>query len=114
MTYYMISQGGEPVALVADIDMARAIARCQPWGDYLVEPFEMDEAASARLSSARGPSPERRPGRARRQSDGRTPRWTDGISAAAISRAASRPLRAGESIQDSRIEKLNIIKSFNL
>ena len=48
MNYYLISAGGEPVALVADLEMARAIARCQPWGDYLVESLEVGEPIAAR------------------------------------------------------------------
>lgn len=48
MNYYLISAGGEPVALVADLEMARAIARCQPWGDYLVESLEVGEPIGAR------------------------------------------------------------------
>ncbi len=48
MNYYLISAGGEPVALVADLEMARAIARCQPWGDYLVELLEVGEPIAVR------------------------------------------------------------------
>ncbi len=48
MNYYLISAGGEPVALVADLEMARAITRCQPWGDYLVESLEVGEPIAAR------------------------------------------------------------------
>ena len=54
MNYYLISAGGEPVALVADLEMARAIARCQPWGDYLVESLEVGEPIAAQR-----PSPQR-------------------------------------------------------
>jgi hypothetical protein len=87
MEYYVISQGGEPVALVADIDMARAITRCQPWGEYLVEPIDLDEAASARPATAVGRSLDRRPTPMRRRPHEQPPRWTNGISADAIHRA---------------------------
>ena len=87
MTCYMISQGGEPVALVADIDMARAIAQCQPWGEYLVEPIEVDDPDSRRPSRARRSSLARRPAGARRRPKEQPAGWTTGIPADAIDRA---------------------------
>lgn len=72
MTYYMISADGEPVALVADLEMARAIARCQPWGDYLVESLEVGEPIVARRPRPQPSPPEIRPG-------GPSPAWRPGV-----------------------------------
>ena len=57
MMTYLISEGGEPVALVADLEMARAIARCQPWGEYLVEALEVGEPIAARRPRIRPSAP---------------------------------------------------------
>jgi len=86
MTCYMISQGGEPVALVTDIDMARAIAQCQPWGEYLVEPIEVGDPISRRPSRARTSSLAQRPARARRQPKEQPAGWNPGIPADGVDR----------------------------
>jgi len=86
MTCYQISQDGEPVALVADLGMARAIARCQPWGEYLVEEFEVDERGPVRRSRARKPPVDRPPARRRRVIEP-SARWTHGIPAEAVEQA---------------------------
>jgi hypothetical protein len=84
MTCYLISQGGEPVALVVDIDMARAIAGCQPWGEYLVEPIEVGDPISRRPSRARRSSLVHRPARARRRPKEQPAGWNPGIPADGI------------------------------
>lgn len=83
MTCYMISQGGEPVAFVASIALARAIVHCQPWGEYLVEPFEVEDPTPDRRS---GPPLRNRFARARRRLQGRAGRWIQGVPPAAIDR----------------------------
>ena len=90
MTCYMISQGGEPVALVADIDMARAIAECQPWGEYLVEPIEVGDPGSRGPSRARTSSLAHRPAHARRRPKEQPDGWNPGIPPDAIDRALRR------------------------
>jgi hypothetical protein len=87
MTCFMISQGGEPVALVSDIGMARAITQCQPWGEYLVEPLEVGEPIPARPSRVPRPSTDHGPARAARRVKQRPAGWTQGIPPAAIDRA---------------------------
>ena len=42
MTYYLDREGGQPVALVASIDLAREIACSQPPGYYLVDEIQDD------------------------------------------------------------------------
>jgi hypothetical protein len=42
MTGYLVREGGEPVALVASIDLAREIACSQPPGYYLVDEIQDD------------------------------------------------------------------------
>jgi len=86
MTCYMISQSGEPVALVSDIGMARAIARCQPWGEYLVEQLEVGEPIPVRRSRTRRPATEEGPARISGRVKERPAGWTQGIPAAAIDR----------------------------
>lgn len=78
MTCYMISQGGEPVAVVATIDIARAIVHCQPWGEYLIEPIEVEEPDSGRRP---GPPLRHRFERARLRARAQPARWTQGMSA---------------------------------
>jgi hypothetical protein len=41
MTRYRITQGGEPVAIVTSLDLARRIARGQPPGYYTVDELEV-------------------------------------------------------------------------
>jgi len=84
MTCYMISQGGEPVAVVSDIDMARAIAECQPWGEYLVEQLEVGEPVVSRPSRGHEPPIDLAPSRHRRRSVTQSPRWTYGVPGRAI------------------------------
>lgn len=79
MTCYMISQGGEPVALVANLDLARAITQCQPWGEYLVESLEVGEPIAARSRRARPRSAEVEPADRDRRSRRRTARWSRGM-----------------------------------
>ena len=65
MTRYRISQGGEPVAIVTSLDLARGIARGQPPGYYSVDELPVDPTVAA------GPAAVRR--RAIRRRDGRKP-----------------------------------------
>ena len=88
MTSYLISQDGEPVALVSDINMARAIIQCQPWGDYLVETVDMGDTVQVEPPTrAPGRSSDQRPAGGRRRAQDRPVRWTHGIPAAAVYRA---------------------------
>jgi hypothetical protein len=60
MTRYRISQGGEPVAIVASLDLAQGLARGQPTGYYLVDELPVDPPVAAGRPAARqrpiGPS----------------------------------------------------------
>jgi hypothetical protein len=47
MTRYRISQGGEPVAIVTSLDLARGIARGQPPGYYSVDELQVDPTVAA-------------------------------------------------------------------
>ena len=42
MTCYLVREGGEPVALVASIDLAREIVCSQPPGYYIVDEIQAD------------------------------------------------------------------------
>jgi len=60
MTCYLVREGGEPVALVASIDLAREIVSCQPPGYYIVdeiqgEPLDSEPRARAGRRSTRHP-----------------------------------------------------------
>ena len=60
MTCYLVREGGEPVALVASIDLAREIVFCQPPGYYIVdeiqaEPLDSGPGARAGRRSTRHP-----------------------------------------------------------
>jgi hypothetical protein len=87
MTCYLISQSGEPVALVADIGIARAIAHCQPWGEYLVEELEVEDPAWLRASRTRRSSIQQKGGGGRRLPKRRPDHWSHGIPSSAIERA---------------------------
>lgn len=87
MLCYLISQGGEPVALVADIGIARAIAHCQPWGEYLVEELEVEDPAWLRASRTRPPSIKQKGAGGRHPLKRRPGHWSHGIPASAIERA---------------------------
>ncbi len=56
MTYYRITEGGEPVAFVTTLGLAREITRCQPPGYYQVDEIPVD------LPLAECQLPDRRPG----------------------------------------------------
>ena len=75
MTCYLVREGGEPVALVASIDLARAIVFCQPPGYYIVDEIEADPLGSGpRARAGRRPTrhPDGRPGDGPRVRSGRT------------------------------------------
>ena len=65
MTCYVISQGGETVAIVASLGMARAISECRPWGEYSIEPMEVEGTPRRNRSPRRTPV-EGRPATGRR------------------------------------------------
>ena len=65
MTRYRISQGGEPVAIVTSLDLARALARGQPPGYYSVDELQVNPPVAAGQAAVRR--------RAIRHCDGRTP-----------------------------------------
>ena len=75
MTWYLVRDVGEPVALVASIDLAREIVSCQPPGYYIVdeiqgEPLDSEPRARAGRRSTR--HPEGRHGDGPRVRSGRT------------------------------------------
>jgi len=75
MTCYLVREGGEPVALVASIDLARAIVFCQPPGYYIVDEIEADPLGSgprARAGRRSTRHPDGRPGDGPRVRSGRT------------------------------------------
>jgi hypothetical protein len=53
MTVYRISQGGEPVAIVSSLDLARGIARGQPRGYYSVDELQVDPPVAAGQAAVR-------------------------------------------------------------
>lgn len=65
MTRYRISRGGEPVAIVTSLDLARGIARGQPPGYYSVDELQVDPTGAAGQAAVRR--------RAIRHRDGRKP-----------------------------------------
>jgi hypothetical protein len=65
MTRYRISRGGEPVAIVTSLDLARVIARGQPPGYYSVDELQVDPTVAAGQAAVRR--------RAIRHRDGRKP-----------------------------------------
>ena len=52
MTCYQISQDGESIAIVTNLGLARAIARCQPPGYYRVEEIQVDPPIEERQPPA--------------------------------------------------------------
>ena len=64
MTRYRISQDGEPVAIVASLDLARGLARGQPPGHYAVDELQGGSTRRDRAAARR---------RAIRHLDGRKP-----------------------------------------
>ena len=64
MTRYRISRGGEPVAIVTGLDLARGIARGQPPGYYSVDELQVDLPVAAGQADRR---------RAIRHREGRKP-----------------------------------------
>src|SRR5262245_3077940 len=46
MTCYLVRERGEPVALVASIDLARELVFSQPQGYYIVDEIQADPLAS--------------------------------------------------------------------
>ena len=75
MTCYLVREGGEPVALVASIDLAREIEFSQPPGYYIVDEIEADPLDSGlRARTGRRPTrhPDGRPGDGPRVRSGRT------------------------------------------
>ena len=67
MTGYLVREGGKPVALVASIDLARAIVFCQPPGYYIVdeiqvEPLDSGPGVRAGRRSTRHPNGRRENG----------------------------------------------------
>ena len=87
MTCYEISQGGEPMALVAEVAVAEAIVRCQPPGYYRVEAIEVGEPISRRMLRARRPSLGHRIKSIRRMAGKRRARWNPVPSTAPIERS---------------------------
>jgi hypothetical protein len=87
MKCYEITQGGECVALVADMAMVRAITECQPPGSYQVEQVEIGEPISRRKLRARKPSLSPQAGRGRRKPTRRPGRWVQGPAIVTIDRA---------------------------
>jgi hypothetical protein len=65
MTRYRISRGGEPVAIVTSLDLARGIARGQPPGYYSVDELQLDSTVTTGQAAV--------PRRAIRHRDGRRP-----------------------------------------
>jgi hypothetical protein len=52
MTWYLVRDVGEPVALVASIDLAREIVSCQPPGYYIVDEIQGDPLDSGPVARA--------------------------------------------------------------
>ena len=75
MTYYLVREGGEPVALVASIDLAREIVFCQPPGYYIVDEIQadpLDSGPGARAGRSSTRHPAGHPGDGPRARSGRT------------------------------------------
>jgi hypothetical protein len=67
MNCYLVREGGEPVALVASIDLARELVFSQPQGYYIVdeiqaEPLDSRPGARAGRRSTRDPDGRHRDG----------------------------------------------------
>jgi hypothetical protein len=77
MRCYEIRQCGEPVALVANLELAQAITQCQSPGHYLVDEVEVGEPpAPPRKSRARRRSLHRPSGRSRHHGIKRPACWS--------------------------------------
>jgi hypothetical protein len=87
MIGYQISQGGEPVALVASIALARQIVQCQPEGFYQVDAVEVGEPASRRRLRSREPSIRRMVRRSRHEAKGRPSPGVSGVTSQALDQA---------------------------
>ena len=75
MTYYLVREGGEPVALVASIDLAREIVFAQPPGYYIVDEIQadpLDSGPRARAGRRSTRHPDGRRGDGPRVRSGRT------------------------------------------
>jgi hypothetical protein len=53
MTRYRISRGGEPVAIVTSLALARGIARGQPSGYYSVDEFQVGATVATGQAAVR-------------------------------------------------------------
>jgi hypothetical protein len=53
MTYYLVREAGEPVALVASIDLACEIVSSQPPGYYIVDEIQAEALGSRPRKRAR-------------------------------------------------------------
>ena len=75
MTGYIVREGGQPVALVASIDLAREIVFSQPPGYYIVEEIQtepLDSGPGARAGRRSTRHPDGRHGDGQRVRSGRT------------------------------------------
>ena len=75
MICYLVREDCEPVALVASIDLARAIVCSQPPGYYIVDEIQvgpLDSGPRARAGKRSTHHPNRRDGDGRRVRSGRT------------------------------------------
>jgi hypothetical protein len=75
MTGYLVREGGEPVALVASIDLARELVCSQPPGYYLVDAIQadpLDSGPGARAGRSSTRHPAGHPGDGPRARSGRT------------------------------------------
>ena len=75
MSYYLVREGGEPVALVASTGLARAIMFSQPPGYYTVDEIQadpLDSGPGAREGRRSTRHPDERYGEGPRARSGRT------------------------------------------
>jgi hypothetical protein len=75
MTYYLVREGGDPVALVASIALAREIMFSQPPGYYIVDVIQadpLDSGPGARAGRRSTRHPDGRHGDGPRVRSGRT------------------------------------------
>jgi hypothetical protein len=87
MIGYQISQGGEPVALVATIALARQIVQCQPDGFYQVDAVEVGEPVLRRRLRSREPSIRRMVRRSRHEVKGQPSPGVSGLTSQAMDQA---------------------------
>jgi len=81
---YQITRGGECVALVADMAMARAITECRPPGCYRVEEVEIGSPISRRESRARRRPTRPHVGRCRSVPTGQPSGWNQATAMTTI------------------------------